>query len=312
MRTAVIALLDKANCEAELKEQVEKLELQLAKVQEFVNSSRITDFLQTSANLNSSQQSSAYKIAKINANEMSDLFSKILKAVESLKRDLADKLTNNEKIREEFHLKKEECEKLSVELEETKTQLEKFQNLYKNLDANKKASDDKVDMLTKKINDELNPTIKKLNDTIRELNPKVTELDECKNEINSKLKPKIEELEGTITELTPKVSELDNRKKEINTVLNPKIQKLDTTIKELRSEVQELNKCTNEIDTVYNPKIKALEEEKKKLENAKSILTNDYKLLFQQKSEVDADLSTLQEKQEKTESSYKTQIAKSA
>ena len=312
LRTAVIALSDRANCKTELTEQVEKLELQLAKVQEFVNSSRITELLQTSANSNSSQQSSAYEIAKIDANEMSDLFSEILKAVESLKRDLADKSTNNEKIREEFHLKKEECKKLSAESEETKTQLEKLQNLYEILDADKKASDDNVGMLTIKIDDELNPTIKKLNDTIWELNPKVTELDKCKNEINSKLKPKIEELEGTITELTPKASELDDRKKEIDTVLNPKIQKLDTTIKELWSEVQELNKRTNEIDTVYNPKIKALEGEKKKLENAKSILTSDYKSLFKEKLQVDEGLSTLQEKQEKAESSHKTQIAKSA
>ena len=150
LRTAVIGLSDRAIRETELKELVEKLKLQLAKVQEFVNSSRITELLQTSANLNSSQQSSAYKIAKINANEMSDLFSEILKAVESLKRDLADKLTNNEQICEKFDLKEEQYKNLLVELKETKTQLKNCQKLYKDHDANKKASDNNVGMLTEK------------------------------------------------------------------------------------------------------------------------------------------------------------------
>ena len=59
LRTAVIALSDRAIRETELKELVKKLELQLAKVQEFVNSSRITELLQILPNSDTCQQSSA-------------------------------------------------------------------------------------------------------------------------------------------------------------------------------------------------------------------------------------------------------------
>ena len=76
-------------------------------------------------------------------------------------------------------------------------------------------------MLTKKIDDKLNPKIKNLEGTIED-QPKLNELDKRKNEINSEIKPKIKELEGTIAELKPKVSELDDCEKRNQYCTQPK------------------------------------------------------------------------------------------